>query len=221
MKKLLSLVALISITAASASALTVSGPVDSWPTSSDAFGVRYKDFTNGGDGAHYVGNDDFQGSNRADEEDYQSYGASNSFSIIYDGLSTVTSTIGSSVLSWAVDPVVIDTLEIFLKEGSDDQIGVSVSDLVVNGEAYGSSLTSPNNRLNLYTVTDLAGGPLEVTGTINIPQGYNLGGDNSVVEVHAYGSAPSPSNVPDSGATALLLGLGMLGLVGARKRFSK
>ncbi len=212
-------IAVASITAtAPASAATLTQSVTDPFSGGRGGGVRYRAFSNNSGQARAFGgyHDIGQASNQKASiaSPAFTYGASQSFSLSYDGASELSFSLGNQTRSFSdfeanlpavVSASPLNRLSFIVRDGSAGTI--TLSNLVVNGVSYDD--VSSVDGINYYTLAGNFRNAFSVTGTLGL-SGVTGGAESNSLQILVGNAVPEP-------ATWAMM-IGGFGLVGASMR---
>lgn len=201
----------IFLIAANAIAATITSGWD--PDAENLFGVRYRSFGNTGGGEVYLGIPDLgDGSNR--NEINLNWGDSNAITYSYDPLNRlVSTTVNNATLTYDFDLADsnLNYVQITLANRDNGTI-VEFNDVYLNGEFLGSF---SGTGWNDWMVKGFDGSDgFTLTGTLDLSGTFSNSQEKSKLEIKAGNTVPIPG-------AAWLLGSGLIGLLGFRKRMNK
>jgi hypothetical protein len=190
----------------------------------DSLSVRYKGFSNnsGVNTATYLGINNVGSGNRT-EQGGNNYWSNNplfdTFSFTYDGSGLLTSTVGTKTTlnyNLASNPSALNAIQLQVRNTGTGTL--TLSDLVVNGQAVASSFSAANNQLSYWTLSnfaaDLAAG-FTITGKISRSDTGTFGGnEGSRVEMNVGYVIPEPGSLLVWG----VLGLASVGMTNRRRK---
>lgn len=123
------------------------------------------------------------------------------------GYNPAAETITSAVATFSFAGIALDSFTITMG-----------SDMLSHGSFFGSLVVGTSNALNAWGILDSTGVlSYTVSLTANSPWASLLLTNANLTAQSDSRSVPS---VPDAGATSLLLGLGVIGILGAKRRFA-